>query len=141
MPIIAQLANGSKLEFNAGTAANTWVEAVGVTNFNAPGITRQEVDVTWLGSTNKETLPSTPEYSDLTGTIQLVPGNAIDTLLKTHNISGQQLNVRTTFPTGNTNVVETYVGWVKSYDRKATGHGSKMEADFAFAINGPTEIE
>lgn len=140
MPIIAQLANGAKLEFNLTAANNTWVEAVGVTNFSPPGVTRDEVDVTWLGSPNKETKPGTPDWGDLTATIQLVPGNAIDTLLTNANIAGTELNVRTSMPTANVAapIVTTNTGWIKSYQQKTNTHGSKMEADVAVRINGKT---
>lgn len=142
MAIIAQLANGSKLELNLTTAANTWVNVAGVTNFSIPSVTREEVDVTWLQSPNKETLPGTPDWGDMTGTIQLVPGSAVDTFMTNHNIAGTVMNIRTTLPTANVAApdIKTYTGWIKTYDRKTNTHGSKMEADFAIRLNGETTI-
>lgn len=136
MPKYGALGKGHKLEFQRATP-NTRVEIVGAQNYTAPGVTREEVDCSWIGGPNKEFMAGDVEYTDLQTTINLVPGNVVDVLCETLADSGEDINIYIVQPgVGANTITKGYVGYVKSYTAKNNGRGALLTADIAVRING-----
>lgn len=110
----AILGYGITYEISTTTGGSIYTELGEVTDIELPSDETEEVDVTHYQSPDRtrEFIAGLINTGDAGFTINWIPGNATDVLLRGLRISGATRNHRLTFPNGTT---VTYPAFIKGY--------------------------
>ena len=101
-----------------------------------PNQQTDEVEATHYGSTGgyREFIPGLKDGGEVTFSINWIPGEDTDVLLRTLHGNGQTRTHRITFP--NTAKIE-FSGWVKGFERAAP-MDDRMTATVTVRVTGPS---
>lgn len=131
---------GSSVAVKRAAGGAVFVTLEGVREFSLPTSEVDEIDVTHMGSPNRqrEYISGLRDNGEVSLEMLWAPSSATDTLLREILATGEACEIRFTVENGATDFVETYSGFCKGYERN-TPYDDVKTATATFRISGVIE--
>lgn len=130
----AILGKGITYGIDDGTTGTVFDTIAEVFEVVPPNQQTDEVDATHYGSTGsyREFIPGLKDGGEVTFSINWVPGNETDEILRTLHASGETRKHKITFPNSAT---MSFDGWIKGFER-STPLDDRMTATITVRVTG-----